>query len=66
MSKCLNIILSITDIDEYIGKYYKIIELQLLPLFEYLEFPEKIEFDDELLKIATNLIKKSKTVSPVM
>ena len=37
-----------------------------MPLFEYLQFPEKIEFDDEIILTITKFIEKSKRISPVM
>ena len=46
----------ISDLDVFIPKHLTAIETQLLPLFQYLEFPEKIEFDDEILIIITKFL----------
>ena len=66
LSKCWNIILVMADTDSFIPKYLNEFEKELIPLFDALAFPEKIEFDDEILNLITTFIKKSKTVTPVM
>ena len=65
MTKCWNIIKTIAGLEEFIPQYLGVIEQQLLPLFEFMEYPEKIEFDDEVLSIITSFIKKSKQISEV-
>ena len=43
--------------DEFIPKYLTAIEQELLPLFEYLQYPDKIEFEDQILKVVETFIK---------
>ena len=66
MSKCWNIIKVIAGIDVFIPVYLNSIEKELLPLFEYLQFPEKIEFDDEILTVVSIFLKKAKKITPAM
>lgn len=44
---------------QYSAQYEK----ALIPLFEFLATPEKIDFEDDLLLIVTNFIKKNLSVS---
>jgi hypothetical protein len=39
------------------------IEQALLPLFECLSVPDKIEFDDDILLTLTSFMKKKKSIS---
>ena len=65
LQKCLNILRTISESDAFIPKYLDSIEKVLIPLFEYMEFPERIEFDDEILQIITNFMKRTKQLTPV-
>lgn len=38
----------------------------LLPLFEYISEPEKIDFDDDILLVIKSLIRKKKGVTPTI
>ena len=42
------------------------IEQELLPLYEFMQYPDQIEFEDQILKVVVTFIKASKQISPAM
>ena len=42
------------------------IEESCKPLLYYFEYPDSIDFDDDLIFFATAILKKSQKVSPIM
>ena len=62
--KCWNIIRTITDSKQIIPQYAALVEEVLSPLFEYINVPETVEFDDDIVLVWTSLIKKCQTVTP--
>jgi len=60
IAKCWNIIRAFSGEDSYIPRYLQTIEKELLGLFSLMKNPEKIEFDDEILQVLTNFMKKGK------
>lgn len=41
-------------------------EAALIPVFNYMDNPRNIEFDDDILQLMTTFMKKSQKVSPTM
>ncbi|MDR3548036.1 MAG: hypothetical protein P4M11_07195 [Candidatus Pacebacteria bacterium] len=66
MSQCWNVIRAICETDAFMPEYADPIERALLPMFNYLVDPTKVEFDDDLIQIITTLIKKRRGVSENM
>lgn len=64
MSNCWNTIKTICEQKEYIN-YRDQIEKELLPLFNYMEKPNDIDFDDEVIGIMTSFIELSGVITPV-
>lgn len=63
MNNCWNIIRFIAE-DENITPAQSLeLEQQLYPLFEYLQVPNEIEFEDDIILFEISLIKKCKGVS---
>eukprot|EP00357_Protocruzia_adherens_P031356 CAMPEP_0114996878 /NCGR_PEP_ID=MMETSP0216-20121206/14576_1 /TAXON_ID=223996 /ORGANISM="Protocruzia adherens, Strain Boccale" /LENGTH=1103 /DNA_ID=CAMNT_0002361173 /DNA_START=31 /DNA_END=3342 /DNA_ORIENTATION=- len=63
INKCWNVLRAISENTTLISKYYNEIETTMLPLFEYMEDPKNIEFDDDILLAITSFMKIRKTVS---
>lgn len=66
INKCWNTIRFIAEHDYFSNNFLSIIEQTLQPLFEYLVDPTKIDFDDDIIFCIISILKKSKSVSPVM
>ena len=49
--------------DAYMPKFYEPIEQLLLPLFEFISDPSKIDFDDDILLTIKTLVSKKKGVT---
>jgi hypothetical protein len=64
INKCWNVIRFISEVDTYVPKYIPQLEDQLKPLFNFMENPDNIDFDDDIILVLSSFIKKSKEVSP--
>lgn len=62
--KCWNIIRTITDSKQIIPQYAALAEEVLSPLFEYINTPEAVEFEDDIVLVWISLIKKCQAVTP--
>ena len=62
--KCWNVIRSIGENYVYIP-YFDEIEAKLLPLYDFMEAPEKITFADEIIGLMSSMIKHLKKVSKI-
>ena len=56
IQKCFNIIKMLIDNKRFVEKNYEIIEASLKPLVAYMEQPEKIYFDDDIIYIIYMII----------
>jgi hypothetical protein len=63
VQKCINILRQVSENKEVVTKFYPDLEESLLPLFEHLAHPDKISFEDDILTIVKNLIKRKEAVS---
>jgi hypothetical protein len=63
INKCWNVIRTIVEYEVFINNYYNNIEGTLLPLFEFLVDPTKIEFEDDIVLVLKSFIKRKKSVS---
>jgi hypothetical protein len=64
ISKCWNVISAMTmGVESYIALHQAEFEQILLPLFDYINHPDRIEFEDEIVMILKQFIRKSKTVT---
>jgi hypothetical protein len=60
---CWNVLRNMGEQPLIVNKYLALIETTLVPLFQYMQAPEKIEFDEDILLIVGSLIKVSKGVT---
>ena len=58
-----NILRQIISAKDYMPKYYEPFESILLPLFEFISDPKKIDFEDDILLAIKTLIRKRKGVT---
>lgn len=66
INKCWNTIRFIAEHDYFAANFLSIIETSLIPLLEYMVSPTSIDFDDDIIFCLNSLMKKSKTVSPIL
>ena len=64
LAKCWNIIKTITDSSE-VNTYLQDFEKLLTPLFSFLQNPNTINFEDDIVMVILNLIRKTQTISEV-
>eukprot|EP00347_Sterkiella_histriomuscorum_P023425 403334689 len=64
INKCFNTIRFIAEHDYFVLNFLDIIEQSLLPIFQYVENPFGIDFDDDIIFCLCSLMRKSKKVSP--
>ena len=65
INKSWNIIRSTSENKYFLPAYVEIIETQLCPLFELLKDPHQIDFDEDILLLMAEFIKKSKRITNV-
>lgn len=56
----------ICELDSFMPAYASQIEESLKPLFAYIEFPEKVEFEDDIVLTIKSFIKKTGQISNVL
>jgi hypothetical protein len=66
MQQCINVLRKITDTKEIVTKLGPQIEIALIPVLELMADPSKINFEDDLLVIIKNLIRRQETVSETL
>lgn len=64
--KCINILKQITQNKKLMEKYSSEYEEAYKPIFEYMIDPTKISFEDDILIILKNFIRKTNKVSDIM
>ena len=62
INKCFEVIRSIFNNELFIIKYYYKIEEMINPLLKYMKYPNKIDFDDDIVIIITIIIKILKKI----
>ena len=62
--KSWNIIRTVTDSKHIVPQYAGLVEDVLAPLFEYINVPEAVEFEDDIVLVWISLIKKCQAVTP--
>ena len=65
-NRCWNIMKQMCDIRHFVPVYLQTMEKELLPLFEYLKMPEKIDFNEEIVLVVTSFIRAIKNTTPAM
>ena len=65
INKCFEVIRSIFNNELFIIKYYSKIEEMIFPLLKYMRYPNKIDFDDDIVIIITIIIKILKKIPPI-
>lgn len=63
INKSWNIIRSISENPYFLPEYIGIMEKNLFPLFELLKNPYQIDFDEDILLLIAEFIKKSKRIT---
>lgn len=66
IQKCLNILKQVTQNKALMQKYSSQYEQAYIPIFEYMVDPSKISFEDDILIILKNFIKKTGVVSDII
>ena len=66
INKCFMVIHEIFTKSIFIQKYYNEFENFLSPLLKYLKCPNKIDFDDDLIKIIIRIIKELKYIPKLL
>jgi hypothetical protein len=61
--KCWNIIRTISESKELSNEQLLVIEDKLIPLFEFLNDPSKIDFDDDIILFEITIMRRTQTVS---
>jgi hypothetical protein len=56
----------ICDYENFVPKFIKPLEKELIPMFSYIDGASKIDFDEEIVLVVTSLISRSKVVTPIM
>jgi hypothetical protein len=64
--KCVNILVHITQNKEMMARYASDFERLYMPIFEYMVDPTKINFEDSILMIIKNFIKRTQSVSDII
>jgi len=64
--KCINILKQITQNKKLMDKYSSQYEEAYKPIFEYMIDPTKISFEDDILIILKNFIRKTNSVSDII
>lgn len=65
INKCWNIIRTIGEEASFFPGLQKDLEDLLMPLFKYMEQPDLIEFDDDVLYLLNSMMQHTQTVSTV-
>ena len=65
INKCFEVIRSIFNKEQFIIKYYYKIEEMIFPLIKYMKYPNKIDFDDDIIIIITIIIKILKKITSI-
>jgi hypothetical protein len=63
--KCWNIIRTISEIRGIVPEYIDKIEAILLPLFEYMQDPSMIHFDDDIIFLLNSLVRANRKLTQV-
>lgn len=66
LDKCCTILRVCVDNHTYMQQMREQFEEALKPIFRFISEPEKISFEDDILLLLKSMIKKSKSVTPVM
>lgn len=64
--QCVNTLVHITQNKQLMSKYASDFERLYMPIFEFMVEPSKINFEDSILMIIKNFIKKSGGVSDII
>lgn len=64
--KLMNILLQVSQNKLFMGKYAAQFEIAYMPIFEFMVDPSKITFEDSILCILKNFIKKQNGVSDII
>lgn len=65
-AKCMNILTSITQNKQLMTKYSGDFEQAYIPIFEFMADPSRISFEDQILGILKNFIRKTGGVSEIV
>jgi hypothetical protein len=63
VNKCWNVIRFISEVDCYVPQYIPQLEEKLKPLYNFMEDPTNIDFDDDISLVLSSFIKKNKFVT---
>jgi hypothetical protein len=66
IQKCINILRIVSENKDIVTNQYAQFEQSLVPLFEYMADPMAISFEDDILVIVKNLIRRSEQVSSIV
>mmetsp|Transcript_12871 Transcript_12871/g.21770 ORF Transcript_12871/g.21770 Transcript_12871/m.21770 type:complete len:724 (-) Transcript_12871:115-2286(-) len=66
VQKQINILKAITENKEVISRFSEQLESAYIPVFEFMVDPTKITFEDDVLLIIKNFIRKTQKVSPII
>ena len=61
---CWNVIRAIIEQDAFYPVLADEMEKELYPLINYIETPEQIEFDDDIMQVITTIVKKREKLTP--
>ena len=65
IAKCWNILKVICDYSDFIVNFTEAIEVQMIPMFNYIEAQKKVDFDEEIVLVVSSFIERTKKITPL-
>ena len=66
IAKCWSVIRYVAEHDHFVDRMVPVIEQCALPLLQFMQVPESVNFDDDLIFFIGSLLKKSKGTNSVI